>query len=60
MAVRPNRLSTLEVFEGEGGSPRSDQASLGYVRVEMLGGAALAGIDRLDALLHAKKSVLDT
>jgi eukaryotic-like serine/threonine-protein kinase len=49
-----------EVLEGEGGSPRSDLASLGYVLVEMLGGSPpFAGINRLDALLHAKKTVLD-
>jgi serine/threonine-protein kinase len=49
-----------EVLEGESGSPRSDLASLGYVLVEMLGGSPpFAGINRLDALLHAKKTILD-
>jgi serine/threonine-protein kinase len=49
-----------EVLEGEGGSPRSDLASLGYVLVEMLGGSPpFAGNNRLDALLHAKKTILD-
>jgi serine/threonine protein kinase len=49
-----------EVLEGESGSPRSDLASLGYVLVEMLAGSPpFAGIDRINALLHAKKTILD-
>ena len=49
-----------EVLEGDGGSPQSDLASLGYVLVEMLAGAPpFAGISDRDALLDAKKTILD-
>ena len=49
-----------EVLEGEGGSCQADLASLGYVLVEMLAGAApFAGISDRDALIDAKKTILD-
>ncbi len=49
-----------EVLEGDGGSPQADLASLGYVLVEMLAGEhPFAGIQDRDALLDAKKTVLD-
>lgn len=49
-----------EVLEGDGGSPQADLASLGYVLVEMLAGAApFAGISDRDALLDAKRTILD-
>lgn len=48
-----------EVLAGEGGSPLSDLASLGYVLLEMLSGTPpFAGINHPDALLDAKRSVL--
>ncbi len=49
-----------EVLEGESGSCQADLASLGYVLVEMLAGAApFAGISDRDALIDAKKTILD-
>ena len=49
-----------EVLEGDGGSPQADLASLGYVLVEMLAGAPpFAGISDRDALLDAKRTILD-
>lgn len=48
-----------EVQEGQGGSPRSDLASLGYVLVEMLAGSPpFAGFTRSADLLEAKKTVV--
>jgi eukaryotic-like serine/threonine-protein kinase len=49
-----------EVLEGDGGSPQSDLASLGYVLVEMLaGGSPFAHVAGRDELLDAKKSIVD-
>lgn len=49
-----------EVLEGEGGSPQSDLASLGYVLVEMLSGEPLfARIQDPDELLRAKRTIDD-
>jgi serine/threonine protein kinase len=49
-----------EVIEGDGGSPQSDLASLGYVLVEMLAGAPpFAGLSGNEALLDAKKSIVE-
>jgi serine/threonine-protein kinase len=49
-----------EVLEGDGSSPRSDLASLGYVLVEMLAGAApFAGVTSRHGLLAAKKSLAE-
>jgi serine/threonine protein kinase len=49
-----------EVLEGEGGSPQSDLASLGYVLVEMLSGEPLfARIQDPDELLQAKRTIDD-
>jgi serine/threonine-protein kinase len=47
-----------EVLEGEGGSPISDLASLGYVLVEMLAGAPpFPGMMSRKELLEAKRSL---
>lgn len=48
-----------EVLAGEGGSPLADLASLGYVLLEILSGAPPFAGRNLDALLEAKRSVLD-
>lgn len=49
-----------EVLEGGSGSYQADLASLGYVLVEMLAGAApFAGINDRDTLIDAKKTILD-
>lgn len=49
-----------ELLEGNGGSPQSDLASLGYVLVEMLAGAPpFAGISGNHDLVLAKKSFVD-
>jgi serine/threonine protein kinase len=49
-----------EVLEGEGGSPQSDLASLGYVLVEMLSGAPLfARFQGPDELLQAKRTIVN-
>ncbi len=49
-----------EVLEGDGGSPQSDLASLGYVLVEMLSGAPpFAGLTTPEALLQAKRTIPD-
>jgi len=49
-----------EILAGEGGSPLSDLASVGYVLLEMLSGTPpFAGTTHPDALLVAKRSVLE-
>jgi serine/threonine-protein kinase len=48
-----------EVIDGDGGSPRSDLASLGYVLVEMLAGTPpFARATDRDSLREAKQTVL--
>ncbi len=47
-----------EVLEGGACTPRSDQASLGYVLVEMLAGLSpFEGLDTVAGLLEAKRSL---
>jgi serine/threonine-protein kinase len=49
-----------EVLEGDGGSPQSDLASLGYVLVELLSGAPpFAGLTTTEALLQAKRTIVE-
>ena len=49
-----------EVLDGEGGSPRSDLASLGYVLVEMLAGAhPFASATTREDFREAKHSIVD-
>jgi serine/threonine-protein kinase len=49
-----------EVLEGDGGSPQSDLASLGYVLVELLSGAPpFAGLSTPEALIEAKRTIAD-
>lgn len=50
--------AALEVLDGEGGTPRSDLASLGYVLVELLAGtASFAGLQDRRQLLEAKQAL---
>ena len=64
MEMPPNKractpaYAALEVLEGEGSSPLSDLASLGYVLVELLAGQPLfSQATRLTELIELKKSL---
>lgn len=50
--------AAFEVLDGQGGTPRSDLASLGYVLVELLAGVApFAGVQDRRELLEAKQEL---